>query len=600
MTARAPAAAPGLEAELERVRLENETLSGVVSVVTSSPDLGHVLDRVVDLLTRATGCHACFVYLTAGDRLRLRAASPVYAHLVGRVEFGVDEGLAGWAVRHQTPAFIRDGALSDPRTHYVPELEEERFQSMVAIPIPARAGRAIGAVVLHTVAPHEFDEGIINVLSRAASLLAGAIENAQLYEESRLRVDALTRLSDLAARIAAATGRAELYDAATAGVAALLPCDVCRFYELDGERRPRLVAADPPARRDAEGGEEGAAVLALLEGVPARGTRRHDALAELLELPEPPGAALAVAVEAGDERLGILVAAAGEPWHDDGPRLLRSIAHQIAVALDKAALIERLTEENVARDLFDALGAERFDVAAARARAAGIDVERPHVVLEVRPRTGVPAEPWPDRGERLEASLRRLVVGAVCDLDTETLRVLVPAVAEGTDAARQAVAGLERLAAEHDAVVGASGAMRGARQLGRGLTEARHAAIVGAAVLEEGGVLLYRDTGAYRYLIGLLEQGGPRDHLQDALRQVVDYDRRRRSQLLLTLEAYLAHGRSLAATARSLTIHVNTLRQRLDRVERVSGLSLADEDLLALQLAIKLAKVGARREEDAS
>ncbi len=45
----------------------------------------------MDVLTEATDCHACFVYLRRDARLRLRAASRVYAHLVGQVEFADDE-----------------------------------------------------------------------------------------------------------------------------------------------------------------------------------------------------------------------------------------------------------------------------------------------------------------------------------------------------------------------------------------------------------------------------------------------------------------------------------------------------------------------------
>ena len=109
-----------------------------------------MLPAIVDVLTEATDCHACFVYLRDGDRLRLRAASSVFAHAVGRVELGMDEGLAGWVARHREPAFIRDNALADPRMRYVPELDEERFQSMVAVPIVGRSGAVIGVVVLHT------------------------------------------------------------------------------------------------------------------------------------------------------------------------------------------------------------------------------------------------------------------------------------------------------------------------------------------------------------------------------------------------------------------------------------------------------------------
>src|SRR3954467_5520262 len=249
-------------AEVDRVALQSETLYAVIGVVASSPDLDRVLEGVVDLLTEATHCHACFVYLRDGDRLRLRAASQVYAHLVGRVEFGLDEGLAGWVARKGTPEFIRDHALSDPRMKYVPEIEEERFQSMVAVPIPARSGSALGTVVLHTEAPREFDEGVLTFLAHTASLVAGAIENARLYEDTRRRVEALTRLSSLSQAIAAVDGREELYRVVTDGVRELLRCDACQLYLLDPETgRLELAAADPAGRPSPWRGAEGTAVL---------------------------------------------------------------------------------------------------------------------------------------------------------------------------------------------------------------------------------------------------------------------------------------------------------------------------------------------------
>src|SRR3954471_18198749 len=166
--------------EHDRVALQSETLYAVIGVVASSPDLDRVLEGVVDLLTEATHCHACFVYLRDGDRLRMRAASRVYAHVVGRVEMGLDEGLTGWVARHAKPAFIRENALADPRMRYFPELEEERFQSMAAVPMPRRSGEVIGVVVVHPAAPREFDEGVLNFLVHTATLVAGAIENARL------------------------------------------------------------------------------------------------------------------------------------------------------------------------------------------------------------------------------------------------------------------------------------------------------------------------------------------------------------------------------------------------------------------------------------
>ena len=173
---------------LRSARRENETLYAVIKTVSSSLDVDTVLRGIVDIATDATGCHACFIYFLEGERLVLRAASPNYRRLIGRVEVGVDEGLAGWVARTKTPEFIPENAMGDQRMKYVPELEEERFQSMVAVPVLDKAGEVIGVAVLHTAAPREFDDDVLNFLVHTASLVGGAIENAQLYEEARRRV----------------------------------------------------------------------------------------------------------------------------------------------------------------------------------------------------------------------------------------------------------------------------------------------------------------------------------------------------------------------------------------------------------------------------
>ena len=183
----------------------------------------------------------------------LRAASPRYSRLVGELELGVDEGLTGWVARTKTPEFIRENAMADPRMKYVPELEEERFQSMVAVPILAKAGDVIGVVVLHTEAPREFDDDVLNFLVHTASLVGGAIENAQLYEEARRRVHALTTLTQLSQALAAVTLREDLYDVVTRGTRELLRADACQIYRLDVEADElALVGSDPDGRAGAE------------------------------------------------------------------------------------------------------------------------------------------------------------------------------------------------------------------------------------------------------------------------------------------------------------------------------------------------------------
>ena len=166
---------------------------------------------------------------------------------VGRIEMGLDEGVTGWVARPSAPAFIRDSALHDPRMRYFRELEEEPWQSMAAVPVTARSGEVIGVIVLHTAAPHEFGEEVLTLLTHTASLVGGAIENAQLYEEARTRVASLTSLAAVSQRLAAATRHERLHEAATAGARALLGADLCQLFRLEGGGRG--CASSRPTRR---------------------------------------------------------------------------------------------------------------------------------------------------------------------------------------------------------------------------------------------------------------------------------------------------------------------------------------------------------------
>jgi len=97
-------------------------------------------------------------------------------------------------------------------------------------------------------------------------------------------------------------------------------------------------------------------------------------------------------------------------------------------------------------------------------------------------------------------------------------------------------------------VIGVSEGRRGSEAARRSLRDAADSARIARALHDEPAVLAYRETGAYRYLVGLIDEGGPGDHLQEAVQLIVDYDRRRGSQLLKTLEEFLANGRAPALT----------------------------------------------------
>jgi GAF domain-containing protein/sugar diacid utilization regulator len=587
---------------LRSARLENETLYAVIKTVSSSLDLDRVLRGIVDIATDATACHACFIYFLEGDRLVLRAASSRYSGLVGELSLGVDEGLAGWVARTKTPEFIPDNAMSDSRMKFVPELDEEQFQSMVAVPILAKAGDVIGVAVLHTAAPREFDDDVLNFLVHTASLVAGAIENAQLYQETRSRVQTLTALAELSQALAAVNVLDDLYEVVTRGARALLGADLCQVYRLDAEDDELVLAGSDPERGgEATPGPGGTAVvLELMQRSNGRAGRGRRKLAKTL-FPELDDHELLVApLVAGEEQLGIICCLAKDrPFSGEDAELLGAVADQAAVGMKKAELIERLTAENVVKEMFDALAAGSVEPAKAKAVEAGCDLEQPHLFLHLeRAPGGSNGGPvWSDLAAELEATLRRLGPRALLETQPNHVRGLAPLPSGRTDAVEKLRAACEPLGSEQGVVIGLSEVDRGPASARRRMREAADAARIGSSLVAEGGAVSYEQLGAYRYLVHLELEDAPRDRYRQSVEQLIAYDDRRGSRLVETLEQYLADRGSVTTSARALYVHPNTVRQRLERIERVASLDLSSEDLLSLELALKLVRLHRVRAE---
>lgn len=569
----------------------------MIQTVGSSLDLERVLRGIVDIATEATDCHACFIYFLDGERLVLRAASPHYSHLVGRVEMGIDQGLTGWVARTKTAEFLREKALEDPRMYYVPELEEERFQSMVAVPVLAKTGDLIGVIVLHTEAPREFEGEVLNFLVHTASLVGGAIENAQLYQESRRRIEHLTGLAELSQAVSAVTVPQELDETVAAGTRKLLGSAACHFYRFDAKAEVLTPTASDPddAPVPGRGGEATEVLLGLLR--PARGARgRHRGAARALSLQPDDNPPLVVPIAAGDERLGVLCcmsAPGGRPFSDEDAELVEAIANQTALAMKKADLIQRLTAENRVKDMFDALAAGSLEIAAAKATQAGVDLAHPHVLLHVEPAPlgGNGVASWLESAARVQAKLRKLHSRAAFDPRHDRLLALVPLASSGSSATEGLREACARLAEELGLIVGISEVADDNEGTPARLRQAADAARMGRSLAPGGGVVTYDQLGAYRYLLHIELADAPEDRYRKAVGELAAYDRRRRTHLVETLERYLGHRCSVTASARALYVHPNTVRQRLDRIERLTGLELANEDLLSLELAAKLARI---------
>jgi hypothetical protein len=88
-----------------------------------------------------------------------------------------------WSPGSPRKAFVRENLPADPRVKYVPELEGERFQSLIWVPVLARDGDSIGVISMHTEAPREFAHR--NAIARLSGYTESRIMKISLTVRSR-------------------------------------------------------------------------------------------------------------------------------------------------------------------------------------------------------------------------------------------------------------------------------------------------------------------------------------------------------------------------------------------------------------------------------
>jgi len=578
---------------------DRRILYEIIRTVASTVDLDHVLGAIVRLVTEGTQAHACFVFISegGGSRLVLRAASEPYRHALGRASMRRGEGLAGWVAEHRRPAFIPDNALADPRIKYFPELDEEKYQSIVSVPLIGKDDEVIGVIALHAEAPRVFDEEDAAFVIHSASLVANAIENARLYAAARRRVRELERLSALSESISAAGSLEDLLPDVATQALALMRAEAVHVYLVEANERLRRRASAPASAEAPSTLGLSDLSAELRRTGRGNGTGARAPLGGALWGGAANAATLTTPLAADGEVLGFFVArgAAGRSFDDDDRDLATSIAAQTAVGIKKIRLIEGLEERNLIKDFFaDLIAGRRREGLGGRARRLGCDLDQPKLALVAVPWRG---EPRTDAEvaqamDRFEHACGRALPGVLFDRRDELTRGLVPAL--GGDE-RESLKRLQRALTEGGAplplVVGVSSPCVGTEAIATGFEEAQQAARAAPVITSAPAIVPFDGLGPYKYLLRVPADDRVRDRHREALRRLLDYDRARQAQLTRTLEEFLRQRGNISATAQALYVHPNTLRQRLRRIADLTQIDVRTDDWLMIEIALKLLKL---------
>ena len=631
-----------LQTALDARTRDNILLNEMISTVGSTLKVDEVLRHLVGTIVRAISCHAAFIYLfdAEKERLVLSSTSERYQHLVGKIDMALGEGITGWVGMTSQPVILRDEAMKDPRFRYFPELEEEKFQSTMTVPILAKDRHLIGIITLQMVAPHEFTEQDQTFVMNTAALAAGAIENAQLYENTQRKLNILTTLSILSQTISSGLYLDEMLRTLATMTVQVMEADLCVIMLVDTARGRLNVRASAPTYNDRVLSFQPVDVdrytLEKLRDYNMRG-QLPEMSAHALERLNPlkdlqHKTLLSMPLVAGTEHLGLLnvYSTKTRRFTSEDSTLLSTIANQVAIAIKNSHLVDMLAQKNLVKGFFDDLMYGTYDSEEAlrqRANFIGCDLSKPNAtaMIEIihleeedteeqaraqshRPQADVGVQTEEERlalHKRVTGQVRRRIQdsypGSVL-YEHENVLTCVICLSKDPNGSRLKTTLRElarQMRAEHGVrmSVGIGNACQQITDYRRGFAEAAEALQMGQSLNRDGGVTHFNDLGVYRYLYKIARMDDLRDMYQDQVAQIATYDRRKGTDLLDTLEIYLECAGNLTRTSKRLFVHRNTLIQRLERLQSLCDIDLQERsNWLTLQVAIKVYKLRSNRE----
>ncbi|MEU0601807.1 helix-turn-helix domain-containing protein [Streptomyces sp. NPDC006393] len=558
-------------------------------------DLDAVLRSIVRRARMLLGTDTAYLTLPdeeAGDTY-MRVTDGSVSDLFQNLRLQLGEGLGGLVAQTARP-YASPDYRTDDRFLHTGSIDagvlDEGLVAILGVPLllgSGSGGQVIGALFAADRTPRTFAPDEVALLCSLADHAAIAIDTAKAMAEARIALAELAEANAVIREHSAVMQRAEeshdrltdlvlrggdVSDVATA-VAGLLKGDVA-VHDSSGRPLTAVGGHDRAFAGDTEDTGSAEEAAALVAAARSSHAAAHAVFRD---------GRWVCAVLAGQELLGCLVLY-GRP-DLDGPD--RRLFERSSVVTSLLLLLRRSvaeTENRVRGDLItDLLTAPERDPAGlvARGRRLGIDLDRPHILLLAH--TGDAA-----RQRLADAAVQYLFgCGGVSAEHDGAVVLLLPC--DGTrpgEAAGAAAGQLGRLVGAPVTVAGA-GPAAGPRAVADAHTEGlrclralhilgRHGRGASAAELGFLGVLLGDNHDVDGFVTSVL---GP----------LLDYDAQRGTQLVRTLRAYFGCGGSLTRAKEELHVHVNTVVQRLDRIQALLGPDWnTPEQALELQLALRL------------
>jgi GAF domain-containing protein/PucR-like helix-turn-helix protein len=583
---------PGGEAEssaLVRRQRELASLYATAKSLTALGELDDVLQSIVHHAHDLIGTDFTYLSLVGADgKLSARASEGTISAAFLTASIPAHVGLGGKVLASRSPYWVRNYAAStliDHDPNFDRLVAPETLVALLGVPLVIR-GEVVGALFAADRSERSFQAGEIALLSAFADHAAVALDNARLYEASRTALQELQVAYRKIEEHIAVMERAQASHEALTGVVLKggTPGDVAQLLadQLGGSITLLDRAGAILVRRDSAASPcPTPSEIDLADAV--ENTRCSSRCTTSVDAG---GVARSVAsIQPGDSYLGALVwsreAVADHGVPDDTDlRTLERATHVLGLLILKERAVaeasERLSGELLTELMVGSPGispAQR-----ARTRARNIDADRLDLVLVAN----CPTLSSTDLSRHLHDIARDCSGLAGEHLGWATM------ILHSVDDDQT----VEEVHRRLRRTLGGPVVVAGERAVNHDWSRAFSlASSCGAVMRAIGHTDLGATTGRYALYAMIFDNERVRElgrFISGSIGPLLDYDQRRSTNLVETLSAYYIHRANVAATARALHVHVNTLLKRLDRASNVLGLDWRHENDLELQLGLRL------------
>jgi K+-sensing histidine kinase KdpD len=323
--------------DTERQLRELSFLHEVTQLASSARDWDEMLRIVIDRTTDALGVEVSSLYLIERREgiLRLVATNGLNRRFIGKATLRVGEGITGWVANARVPAAARS-VRADPRFKWIPGVDEERFTSMLSVPLLIHE-EMVGVMNVQSVAERAFDKDETRFLQTIANQVAGIIEKGRLQREAERKLREVSALFEVSNILTSTLDLDEVLSLIVDRLVRVYPGSAGAVFLREGDE----------LRERARSGEPGKAT--------AQAARQAVAEAR----PIVSGDHIALPLLAGESLLGAVALRVPEGTEMEAEEVsfVGALANQAALAIDKASLyaLERATTKSL-RELERARG----------------------------------------------------------------------------------------------------------------------------------------------------------------------------------------------------------------------------------------------------